>query len=140
MSLQGKKELIRRLEALRKMGQPIARKWAKTTSESAKRRVPVKTGRLRRSIRVKVTSSRGAIVVGHYSANFVDAGTKAHDERPKRRRKAMRYGGPGGQPVFAKRVHHPRTAAHPFKAAAARDGLRENPMTAVVIGLWNDAA
>ena len=138
--LQGKQALERRLNAIRKTGQPIARKWAKSTAASARRRVPVKTGRLQRSIRVKTSSERGAVVVGHYSAAFVDKGTVAHDEPKRRRRKIMRYGGPGGQPVFAKRVHHPATRARPFKAAAAHDGFRDNPMASTLIDLWNSAA
>lgn len=140
--LKGKRELLRRLEAIKPVAKPISVKWAKSATASARRRVPVKTGRLRNSIRTKTTSPRGAIVVGHFSANFVDAGTRAHREKPRARRgkRALKYGGRDGLPMFAKRVNHPSTRARPFKAAAARDGLRENPMAATLVKLWNDAA
>lgn len=141
MSLQGKRELLRRFDALRRMGQPIAQRWADTTARSARRRVPVKTGALQRSIRVRTTSAKGAIVVGRYTGYFVDAGTVAHSEKPKRRKglRAMKFTY-GSRPQFARKVNHPATRARPFRVAAAQDGLRENPMAAVVVKLWNDAA
>lgn len=141
MPLQGERELIRRLEAIRRMGQPIAKRWADTTTRSARRRVPVKTGALQRSIRARISTAKGAIVVGRYTAYFVDAGTVAHTEKPKRRKglRAMKFQ-QGSRPRFARKVQHPATRARPFRVAAAQDGLRENPMAAVVIKLWNDAA
>lgn len=138
MSLKGSPELRARLRAIRQTFKPIGRKWAEATAKSARRRVRVKTGRLQRSIRVRNASQRKATVVGHYTANFVDAGTQAHVERAKKR-KAMAYGS-AGQTRFSKQVNHPRTAAHPFKAAAARDGLKDNPMAGELVRLWNEAA
>lgn len=140
MGLQGASALRLRLAAIRKVGQPVAKRWADSATKSARRRVPVKTGALQRSIRAKI-DRRGAVVVGRYTGYFVDAGTVAHTEKPKRRkgRRAMKFNR-GGRPQFAKRVSHPATRARPFRAAAARDGLRENPMAATVVKLWNDAA
>jgi hypothetical protein len=138
MALQGDKELRARLKAIRQASQPIVKSWAADTVVYAKAHVPARTGTLRKSLRIRNASQRGATLVGAYWANFIDAGTRAHDERPKSR-KAMRYGSPGSV-RFAKRIHHPRTGARPFKRAAAEYGLRKNPMAATVLKLWNDAA
>lgn len=137
MSLKGSPDLRARLKAIRQSFKPIGKTWAESTAKSARRRVPVKTGRLMRSIRVRNATQRRATVVGHFSGNFVNAGTKPHDEQPKNA-SVLAYGSKG-QTRFSRRVHHPRTQAHPFKVAAARDGLRENPMAEVVIRQWNEA-
>lgn len=142
MPLQGKRELLLRLEGIRGVEKPIAKNWAGATTRSAKRRVPVKTGRLRQSIRARFTS-KGPLVIGAYWGNFINAGTVSHAEKPKRRRgktAALRYGGPGGQPIFRRRVRHPATRARPFKRAAALDGLREHPMAGELVRIWNESA
>jgi hypothetical protein len=45
----------------------------------------------------------------------------------------------GGNRVFAKRVHHPGTKAHPFLTPAAEQAVRETGID-VLIQAWNDAA
>jgi hypothetical protein len=150
VSLKGGPELRARLRAIKQSFKPIGKNWATDTAAHAKSHVPKKTGRLMRSIRVRNASQKKATVVGHFSANFVDAGTKAHDIRPKKGRTlaftgavqgpAFGGGSPGGRTIFSKKVHHPRTRAQPFKRAAAIHGLRKNPMAAEVIHQWNEAA
>ncbi len=150
MSLKGGPELRARLRAIKQSFKPIGKGWATDTAAHARSHVPHRTGRLMRSIRVKNASQRKATVVGHFSANFVDAGTKAHDIRPKKSRTlaftgtvsgpSIGGGSSGGRTIFSKRVHHPRTKAQRFKRAAALEGLRKNPMALEVIRQWNEAA
>lgn len=138
MSLKGGPELRARLKALKVAFKPIGKSWAETTRDEAKRRIKKRTGATAASIRVRNATQKRATVVGSFKASFIDAGTKEHDEVPKRatRLKFQEQ----GRTIFAKKVHHPRTAAHPFKRAAALEGLRKNPMAAELIKQWNDAA
>ena len=85
MSLKGAPELRARLRAIKLAFKPIGKSWATDTAAYAKGHVPRRTGRLQQSIRVRNASQKRATVVGHFSANFVDAGTKAHDETPKKK-------------------------------------------------------
>lgn len=85
---------------------------------------PVRTGRLRSSIRAeppRIFSLRGSVTVGsdlEYAA-FVNDGTKAHIIRPKRA-KVLRFQ-VGGRTVFARLVHHPGTKPRPFLDRALRE-------------------
>lgn len=138
MSLKGGPELRKRLKAIKVAFKPIGRSWADETAREARSRVPVRTGNLQRSIRRRNATLRRATVVGHYSANFVDAGTKAHVIRPKRA-KRLRFTS-GGNTIFAKKVNHPRVRARPFKKESARAALRKHPMAETLIDQWNRAA
>lgn len=146
MSLKGGPELRARLRAIKQSFKPIGKNWATDTAAHARGHVPKKTGRLARSIRVRNASQKRATVVGHFTANFVDAGTKAHDIRPKKARTlafagaVQGPGSPGGRTIFSKRVHHPRTRPQRFKRAAALYGLQKNPMALEVIRQWNEAS
>lgn len=139
MSLKGGRELRARLKAIKQTFKPAGREWADETAAIAKTLVPVKTGRLHGSIRRKNASMRKATVAAHYSAFFVDKGTKAHTIAP-RRASGLIFQGRSGQTIFARKVNHPRTSAHPFRERAAREGLRRRPMVASLIKLWNAAA
>ena len=138
MSLKGAPELKARLNAVRLTFKGYGRIWGDATANEMRRRVPVATGRLRRSIRRKNATQRKAVVVGHYSANFVDAGSRAHDINARR--------GPwlifeaGGRTIFAKKVHKQRIAARRFKRPAALAALRRHPMSETMVDLWNKAA
>lgn len=138
MSLQGGDALRARLKALRLTFKVYGRTWADATATEARARVPVRTGRLRGSIRRRNATQRRATVVGHYSANFVDAGSKAHDIRAKRS-PALIFEA-GGRTIFAKKVHKQRIAARRFKRPAADAALRKHPMSETLIDLWNEAA
>ena len=82
---------------------------------------------------------RRATVVGHFTAYFVDAGTKKHAIRPKSRTR-MAWQGTEGKTIFAKRVNHPGVRARPFRERAAKEGLRRVPLAQELVELWNRAA
>lgn len=117
---------------------PTGRDWADETAKLARGMVPSKTGRLRGSIRRKNASQRKATVVAHFSAYFIDRGTKAHVIRPKRKG-SLKFQS-GQNTIFSKRVNHPRTSARPFRERAAREGLRRHPLAAQLVKQWNEAA
>jgi hypothetical protein len=112
--------------------------WAEACAEEARRRVPSHTGRLRKSIRKKNANQKRATVVGHYSANFVDAGSKAHDIVAKKAPRLIFQ--ERGRTIFARKVHKQRVAARPFKRAAALAAIQKNPMSDTFIQQWNKAA
>lgn len=147
MSLIGAAALSARLRALAVVWRPISRDWAAETVVQAKRRVPRKTGRLQRSIKVTRLDDRRAVVEAHYTAYFIDSGTKAHDE-PKRRgtrskrqnKAALVFTGRGGNTIFAKKVHHPKTRAQPFREESAKEAIRRHPLGAQAVLAWNKGA
>lgn len=85
-----------------------------TVSSEAKRRCPVKTGRLRASIRWQVTAGPNGYVGSDVNyAQMVHEGTKAHDIYPKKAGGVLAWES-GGQTIFATVVHHPGTKGVPF--------------------------
>jgi hypothetical protein len=138
VSLRGSPELRARLRAIKLAFKPLGKAWADDAAAEMRRRIPKRTGATAASIRRRNATQRKATVVGSFVANFIDAGTKEHTEVP-RRAKRLRFQS-GGRTIFARKVLHPRTAAHPFKRAAALEALRKNPMAQVVIDEWNRAA
>ena len=137
MALTGKQQLNARLKAIRQTFKPIGKNWAEDDVRENRARVPVRTGRLQRSFRVRNASQRKATVVGHFTANFVDAGTKAHEEKAKHGNMVFTA---QGRTIFTKRVHHRGSKAQRFKRAAALEALRKNPMAEELIKQWNSAA
>ena len=136
-TLKGSAELRAKLKAIRTSFKPIGRTWAETAVDVGRPMVPNRTGRLRRSFRVRNATQRKAVVGGHYTGYFVDAGTKAHAIVPK---KAPRLAWTdGGRTIFARKVNHPRTRAQPFRMRMALESLRRNPMAVTLIRLWNAA-
>jgi hypothetical protein len=100
VALKGKSQLNARLRAIKRTFKPIGKAWALDDVAENRRRVPVKTGRLQRSFRVRNASQTRATVVGHFTANFVDAGTKAHTESAHRQAMSFAY---QGRTIFAGR-------------------------------------
>lgn len=139
MALKGEKELMRRLNATKRLPRETGVKWADEDVHLNASRVPVRTGRLRSSFRVKSTTARSARVSGHFTAYFIDAGPKPHIIKPKRRNRVLRFQA-GGRTVFARSVHHRGYRARPFRRRAAEDALRRAKMPAILVGLWNRAA
>lgn len=137
MSLKGSAELRARLRSIKQTFKPIGKAWGEEDVRQNRARVKKRTGRTAASFRVRNATQRKTVVVGSFVANFIDAGTKAHDIKAK---KAMflRFDA-GGRTIFSKKVHKPRTSAHPFKKAAALEALRRNPMAAELIRQWNQA-
>jgi hypothetical protein len=138
VSLQGGSQLKTRLRALKLAFKPYGRKWGTTVADIAKPKVPNRTGRLRKSIRLRNATQRKATVVGHYTAYFVDAGPKRHSIAPKRGRGLIFTA--GGRTIFTKKVNHPGYRGRPFRASAAHEALRRHPLSEGLIDAWNDAA
>ena len=138
MSLKGTPQLRARLKALGKVFKPAGREWGDEYVHVARPMVPVATGRLRQSIRVKNNTQRRTTIAAHYTASFVDAGSVAHPITP---RKGSRLSwSQGGRTVFARRVNHPGVRARPFRARAAHEALRRKPLAEALIKQWNGAA
>lgn len=138
MSLQGGRQLNARLKAIKEVFKPVARTWAKETVKAGRPLVPVKTGRLRRSFKVKSVSGKRAVVGAHYTAYFVDKGPKAHIIKAKKA-KGLVFQGRNG-PVFARAVHHRGYRGRPFRQRMAEEGLRQTPAAEELVKLWNKAA
>lgn len=139
MKIQGGRELKARLRAISQSFKPIGRDWADDTAKLAKSRVPVRTGRLRQSIRRRSATQKRATVVAHYTAFFVDKGPKAHTIRARKARFLV-FEGRGGHTIFAPKVLHRGYRGRPFRERAALEALRRNPMAEEVIKAWNEAA
>ena len=87
--------------------------------EAAKSRVPVASGALRASLKIKTSSKRGVVsarlVAGSktaYYARMVEFGTAQHFIKPKRARSLFFAG------LAREVVDHPGAAAHPFMRPA----------------------
>ncbi len=138
MKIVGGDALRARLQAAGLMFKDYGRQWADTAAADMRGRVPVATGRLKGSIKRKNATKKRATVAGHYSANFVDAGSKAHDIFPKRKPSLIFE--VEGRTIFAKKVHKQRIAARRFKRPAALAALHKHPMKDALIDRWNAAA
>lgn len=136
--LKGSPELRRRLEAIKQVFKPVARKWGRADVLENRARVPVRTGRLRKSFRVTSVSSKKVRVGGHFSAYFVDKGPVPHAIMPKGRGSLVFQGRNGT--VFARKVNHRGYRGRPFRVRAAQEALRKTPAAQEVIDLWNKAA
>lgn len=144
MSLTGVPALLARIKAVKLTFKGYGRTWADETAKQARKRVPNRntkwsTGRLHDSIRRQNATQRKATVVAHYTANFVDAGSVAHDVKAKGK-SLYGFGGDGGRTIFAKKVHKQRIAPRRFKRASAQAALRSHPIRQTMIDLWNKAA
>lgn len=137
--LRGSRELRARLLAINGVFKPIGRTWADNTADAARPMVPVKTGRLKKSIRRRNATMKRATVVAHYTAYFIDKGTVPHVIKAKNARRLV-FQGRGGTTIFARAVHHRGSKAQPFREKAAREGLRRTPMDQILYELWNRAA
>lgn len=94
-------------------------------------RAPYKTGKLRRSIKKRVSGLEVRITPTAPYSIFVEEGTRPHEIVPVNA-KALRFTVGYGQVVFAKRVSHPGTAPQPFVQETA-DATR-----AKIPQLWAD--
>lgn len=135
--LVGTKELQRRLDAIGLTFRKVGQKWSREAKGVAVAHTPVRSGRLRRSYRIRTTDTRSTIRA-HYTAYFVDAGPKAHAIVPKT---AGRLAfAKGGQTIFARKVNHPGYGARPYRQLAATEGMRRTSQADEMIALWNGAA
>lgn len=138
MSLKGSREFKARLRAISAVPKPIGKAWGKDAVAELRARTKRRTGKTARSYRIGENTERQTTIEGSIVADFLDAGTKAHDETAKNA-KTLRFNS-GGQTFFRKKVHKPRTAGHHFKRAAALRALEKNRPSKQVIDAWNEAA
>jgi hypothetical protein len=138
VALQGSRQLKARLNAIRQVFKPIGRDWADEFVRLGRSRVPSKTGRLRRSMRRKNATMRKATVAAHFTAFFIDAGTKPHRIVAKRSPALIFQA--GGKTIFTRAVNHRGYRARPFRARTAREALKRTAGAEEIIALWNKAA
>ena len=151
-----KDTLTPRLKALsdRDMGRSILGRVAVLAVKEAHALVPVKTGNLRRTIRVgQITSTSARILAGGQRevgyAAAVEFGTKPHVIVP-RKAKVLAWGGnrrlsgtlrSGSKPeFFAMKVNHPGSRAKPYLVPGARAAMRTAGLKDALIKTWNEAA
>lgn len=143
--LKGAPELQARFKALHKdFLKPLGKDWASEVVRLSQAAVPNRNtrwskGRLHDSIRVKTATQKKAVVVGWYSAYFVDAGVKPHDLG--QRRTTLNKAAREGRTVFARAGRkHPGYPARPFRARVNAAARRKYSVLERVIKVWNDAA
>jgi Bacteriophage HK97-gp10, putative tail-component len=138
IQFKGLPQLQRRLEAIEELG-GFMRDLALDAISEQKRRSPVRTGNLRRSIHLgRVTSTSAETIAGANYAAFVEFGTRPHEIRPRTKRVLRWKNGTGYR--YATRVNHPGTRAQPYmipgaEAAIAGAGGLKNK----IVDRWNNA-
>jgi hypothetical protein len=139
-TLKGSPELKARLKAIKQTFRPYGRKWATATTKRARSsaRFQDRTGKGRRSIRVKSASQKRATVVASYYVAILDRGNKAYTITPRRAANLVFQG--YGRTVFAKKSERRARSGMGFGKRSAEDALRDVPMAAELIRQWNDAA
>lgn len=138
MSLKGGAELRSRLKALKTAFKPLGRDWADDVVNLARPQIPERTGKTRRSVRRRNASQRKATVVANFPINFIDAGAKRHEIKPKKGGRLVFEA--GGHTIFAKKVDHPGQRAKPFRKRVANEALRRHPLAAAIVKAWNEGA
>lgn len=119
IQIKGLDELIK---SSKKAGAAVANELAKAVVDSslvlqrrAFQEVPVKTGRLQKSIKTfKQGKFVGGIIAGASYAPFVEHGTKPHIIKIRTAKTLS-----DGKSVFGPIVHHPGTKANPFMGRTA---------------------
>jgi len=116
---------------LRKSGERIA--------ELMREKAPVRTGRLRQSITVRLDTEKVTVGPTVSYAPYVEYGTKPHIIRPVRA-KALAFE-VGGTTVFAKLVRHPGFAGRFFARGAYEQFISEAPQYAqeLMENYWRSA-
>jgi hypothetical protein len=140
-TLKGSPELKARLKAIKQTFRPYGRKWATATTKRARSgaRFQDRTGKGRRSIRVKSASQKRATVVANYYVAILDRGNKQYTITPRRAANLV-FTGSDGRTVFTKKVTRRARSGMGFGKRAADAALKDVPMAAELIRQWNDAA
>ena len=140
MRVRGTPELRARLRAIKQTFRPVGRQWASSTVKHARSGAGFndRSGKGRRSIRVKSASTRRATVVARHYVAILDKGHKQYTITPK---KAARLAfQANGRTVFARKVTKPASRGLGFANRAGKAALRDTPMAEELIRLWNGAA
>lgn len=82
---------------------------------------PVKTGRLRNSVKARVINGEIVVTIVDY-AKFLEFGTPPHVIVPSKK-KALKWKNSGGKVKFAKKVNHPGSPPRPFIMPALKEKL-----------------
>lgn len=148
--LKGYAGLRARLEALGGTNPQLMNRIGLAGVREAKLLVRRKTGHLGRNIRVQSFSARNVVVEAATGyAGFVEYGTKPHVITPNAR-KALRFaasasgrrltGTPrtGAAVIFAKRVNHPGSKAHPFLVPGMRKAAEG--IGGDIVKAWDESA
>lgn len=102
---------------------------AESALGAARQLVPVRSGRLSRSLRIEPRGrlERHVVMGGARAphAPYVEHGTRPHLIRPRRAR-ALRFE-VDGEIIYARLVHHPGTSPMEVMARAAEEALKELP-------------
>ncbi|MCM6777937.1 hypothetical protein NDR87_31435 [Nocardia sp. CDC159] len=110
---------------------PIMRRLGRAITTTARRRVNVRSGRLRSTIGHRVTPAGPVVRLDVFAtarhARYVHDGTRPHVITP-RRAAVLRFE-VGGRTVFARRVQHPGYRGNPFLSSAVRDELARAKLT-----------
>ena len=136
MTLRGADGLERRLHAMERSTRTYPRTWGDEYVRVARPQIPSRTGKTRQSVQVRSADSDGAEIEASRIAVLIDTGTLAHPIEPKR--EALKFQ-KGGQTIFARKVDHPGTRAHPWRERAAEEALRRHPLDETVVDAWNRA-
>jgi HK97 gp10 family phage protein len=132
--VSGQRELSLNLERFpeklqRKALAAAMRAGGRVVRDIARQNVPVKSGALRRSIRVTIVrrggTLRARIIAGRnvkkddaFYAWMVEGGTKRHEIRPKGKKSLFIAG------LFAEQINHPGARAKPFLGPALEAGAQ----------------
>lgn len=140
-SLKGSAEYKARLKAIKQTFRPYGRKWATSTTKHARSGAQFndRTGKGRKSIRVKSASQKRATVVASYYVAILDKGNKAYTIVP-RRSPYLVFPGSDGRTVFSRKVNKPASRGLGFAKRAALQGRADVPMVDELIRQWNGAA
>ena len=136
--LLGARELRARMDALKETFQPIGRQWAEETARLARTRVPVKTGKTQRSIRVRSATKKTATVVAAWPARVIESDVKAHTIMAKRG-STLKFDA-GGRTIFRRKVEKRAQKGRPFLAPSAAQALDDSLLREQLVKAWNDAA
>lgn len=148
--LKGYTELQHRFAAIKDQKMLLGQIAGLAKAEASKL-APVKTGNLRRSIRIGTVSDTSALIyAGAKYAAFVEFGTKGGTIIRPVRAKVLAWGGPrrlsgslrsGGKPDhFARSVRRGATKAKPFLVPGAKAALEKAGYIVNIIKAWNEAA
>ena len=126
MMTRGTRRILEALEKIREGFAEIPRELARLILQRAIETVPKRTGRLRRSIRMRRIRRGYEVSMGGGEApyaGFLEYGTRGHVIRARRAR-ALRFE-IRGEVVYAKYVHHPGLKPRRIMAEAVREASRD---------------
>lgn len=123
MGAEGSADISRLADALRETSKESQFTTQQVLIQSANHilaemeaRVPVKTGKLRGSLRIKVSTD--TVIIGPNEniapyAGYVEFGTRPHEIRPKNPNGYLVFK-MNGKTIYTRKVHHPGTKPQPY--------------------------